>query len=72
MPIRYFCIFIFDTIAHSFDVVTTTNMGSGWVLGLFSKLVQAGSLTFLNATNWGYLLHVEHMSCVLTNCGRHQ
>ena len=43
-------------------------MGSGWGLGLFSKLVQAGSLTFISATYWGYLLHVEHISCVITNC----
>ena len=26
----------------------------------------------LSATSWGYLLHVEHMSCVITNCVRHQ
>ena len=43
-------------------------MGSGWGLCLFSKLVQAGSLTFFSATNWGYLLHVEHISYVITNC----
>ena len=24
--------------------------------------------TFFSATNWGYLLHVEHISCVITNC----
>ena len=21
---------------------------------------------------WGYMLHVEHISCVITNCGQHQ
>ena len=21
---------------------------------------------------WGYILHVQHMSCVITNCGQHQ
>ena len=39
---------LLNAIAHSFDVVTATNMVSGWGLGLFSKLVQAGSLTFLS------------------------
>ena len=51
-----------------FDISVTYPQG----LGLFSKLVQAGSVTFLSASNWGYLLHVEHMSCVITNCVRHQ
>ena len=21
---------------------------------------------------WGYVLHVEHVSCAITNCGKHQ
>ena len=60
----------------------------GWELGGFSKLMVnfnhvGRSFNLFMATTadvwiilpfriWGYMLHVEHISCVITNCGQHQ
>ena len=57
-------------------------------VGGFSKVVATfnyveGSVTIFMATAgdvwiipsfriWGYVLHVEHISCLITNCGQHQ
>ena len=59
-----------------------------WVGGGFSKVVatfnhMGGSFNLFMATTgsvwiipsfqiWDYVLHVEHISCVVTNCGQHQ
>ena len=52
-----------------------------WVVAFFSHV--GGSFNLLMTVTgdvwiipsiriWGYLLHVEHISCVITNCGQHQ
>ena len=61
---------------------------SGWGWGGFSKVVATfnhvgGSFNLFMATTgdiwiipsfriWYYVLHFEHVSCVITNCGQHQ
>ena len=61
------------------------SVGGGWG---FSRMVATfshvgGSFDIFMATTggvliipsfriWGYLLHVEYISCVITNCGQHQ
>ena len=59
----------------------------GWGLGGFSKVIGTFShvsrsfnlyihnwvvWTFPSFQMWGYVLHVEHISCVITNWGYHQ
>ena len=61
--------------------------GSGWGWGLLRRwsasTMWAGPLIFSSTTTrdvwiipsfriWDYVLHVEHVSCVVTNCGQHQ
>ena len=64
------------------------NSRSGWGLGGFSKVVATfnhvgGSFNLFLVTTgdvwiipsfriWDYVLHVEHISCVITSCGQHQ
>ena len=61
-------------------------VGEGWCLFLRwwpPSSMWVGHLIFLSTTTgnvwiipsfriWGYVLHVEHTSCVITNCDQHQ
>ena len=66
----------------------TLHFDRGWGLGAFLRwwppsIMQAGPFNLFMATTrdvwiipsfriWDYVLHVEHISCVITNCGQHQ
>ena len=47
----------FNHVGRSFDLFSTTTRDV-WIIPSFQI--------------WGYVLHVEHISCVITNCGQHQ
>ena len=68
--------------------ILTHQTCSGWGVGDFLRwwppsTMWAGPLIFFMATIgdvwiipsfriWGYVLYVQHISCVITNCGQHQ
>ena len=47
----------FNHVGGSFNLLMAAS-GDGWIIPSFRI--------------WGYVLHVEHISCVITNCGQHQ
>ena len=47
----------FNHVDGSFNLIMPTT-GGVWIIPSFWI--------------WGYVLHVEHISCVITNCGQHQ
>ena len=47
----------FNHVGGSFDLFMAAT-GDVWIIPSFRI--------------WGYVLHVEHISCVITNCGQHQ
>ena len=47
----------FSQVGRSFNIFMATT-GDFWIIPSFQI--------------WGYLLHVAHISCVITNCGQHQ
>ena len=46
----------FDHVGRPF-IFSSTNTGDVWIIPSFQI--------------WGYVLHVEYVSCVITNCGQH-
>ena len=47
----------FNHVGGSFNLLMAIT-GDGWIIPSFQI--------------WDYVLHVEHISCVFTNCGQHQ
>ena len=84
--LTHICVTRPQWVNHSEAGDSRSQCGLG--LGAFSKVVATfdhagGSFNPSIATTgdvwiipsfriWGYVLHVEHISCVITNCGQHQ
>ena len=43
-----------------------------WVGSFIFSSASSRDACVIPFLNWGYVLHVEHISCVIANCGQHQ
>ena len=58
---------------HTHTQTGTWNLGLGYANFAITLTPHHRDLwIILSLRIWGYVLHVEHISCVITNCGQHQ